>query len=291
MTKWGAENMTTTNSNMRSMQKKHQIAVFTSEHSLVEKARTLAHDLGLPIIFGRENSEITAKQYHFLLIVAPDYLGLLKTAEQTFNRRHRSPFYIDFLSKEMRTRSKKKGLRSEFLARAIGIHPRDRPHIVDATAGLGRDSFMLAALGFEVTMLEVSPILYVLLKDALTRAENDEIFSPIIERMHLVHADAMTWLKNLSSIQTANAPDVIYLDPMFPARKKSAAVKKGMAILQELLENCDDPAKNLLDLALTCAKGRVVVKRPRLATTLSEHLLDFSIKGKSSRFDVYIVKK
>src|SRR5690606_5526316 len=107
--------------------------------------------------------------------------------------------------------------------------PHDHYKILDATAGWGRDSFILASLGFEVTMIERSPIVAVLLKDALKRAANNEA----CKRMHLIQDDAVHYLQPLAE---KNRPDVIYLDPMFPARKKSALVKKEMALLQTLLD-------------------------------------------------------
>lgn len=221
----------------------------------------------------------TAKNYDYLLVFTPNYLGLQQTKDKKF-----APFYIDFLSPTLRYRSKQAGLRKELLARAIGLHPRENPTIVDATAGLGRDSFILATLGFHIIMLERSAILYALLKDALERAKKDRETAKIVERLTLVHTDAITWLTS------ASPPDVIYLDPMFPERQKSASVKKEMVILQDLLGK-DMDSDNLLHMALTCATRRVVIKRPRLAINMSQRTVDFSLMGKSSRFDVYIQHK
>ena len=137
---------------------------------------------------------------------------------------------IDFLSKQMTYRRQHAGLRRELIARAIGTHPRDNPYIIDATAGLGRDSFILAALGFNVTMLERSPVIHQLLQDGLDKARHT--LPDIIGRMQLIHADAIDWLANLKDDRR---PDVVYLDPMFPDRKKSASVKKEMVLMQELL--------------------------------------------------------
>ncbi len=181
------------------------------------------------------------------------------------------------------------GLRKESLAKAIGLSPRDDPVIVDATAGLGRDSFILATLGFRIILLERSAIVHALLRDALRRASLDaqqhSLLVPVINRMNLIHADALTWLS-----ATHLHPDVVYLDPMFPKRKKSASVKKEMVILQDLLGNDEDSA-TLFNLALACTKQRVVVKRPRLANVISTACLPtYSIIGQSSRFDVYLRK-
>jgi 16S rRNA (guanine1516-N2)-methyltransferase len=193
-------------------------------------------------------------------------------------------FHIDFLSKKMHYRREHAGLRSELVARAIGLRPQDSPFIVDSTAGLGRDSFILASLGFTVTMLERSSVIHQMLEDALLRAK--EAVPDIVNRMHLVHADAIEWLKQLPLDQR---PDVIYIDPMFPKRKKSASVKKDMVFMQELLGKDSDHA-TLFQMACDCAKYRVVVKRPRLAAKISERAANFCLNGKSSRFDIYLTR-
>jgi 16S rRNA (guanine1516-N2)-methyltransferase len=191
---------------------------------------------------------------------------------------------IDFLSKKMRYRRLHAGLRNELLARAIGLRPVDCPRIVDATAGLGRDSFILASIGFRVMMLERSSVIHRFLTEALLRAKEE--LPEIIKRMDLIHVDAIDWLQNLPIDER---PDVIYIDPMFPKRKKSASVKKEMVEMQELLGKDSDHA-TLFQMAVACAKYRVVVKRPRLAPKISERAANFSLNGKSSRFDIYLTK-
>src|SRR5690349_7877666 len=124
---------------------------------------------------------------------------------------------IDFLSGPLAYRQKHTSLRKEALARAIGMPPNQHPVIVDATAGLGRDSFILASLGFEIIMLERSPIIFTLLEDALKKASTK--IPVIINRMHLIQADACEWLE----IHGPKGVDVIYIDPMFPERRKTAA--------------------------------------------------------------------
>lgn len=189
------------------------------------------------------------------------------------------PFKIDFLAGKMGYRASKACLKNELLARAIGKKPKDNPTIVDMTAGLGRDSFILAALGFRITMLERSQVLYELLRDAMDRAE--QAVPEIIKRLTLIHTDSILWLK------TAEKPQIIYLDPMFPLRKKSALVKKDMIFLQALLPK-EDNYELLLECALSCATERVVVKRPRLAPTSAKYPPTYILSGKSSRFDIYV---
>ncbi|MBX3708589.1 MAG: class I SAM-dependent methyltransferase [Gammaproteobacteria bacterium] len=254
----------------------NQIAVSCVSNDQISSAYELASRLNLSFV-DRPNSN-TSQQYHYLLLLTPHYLGLQKTCEKKI-----APFYIDFLSGKMLHRIQQAGRRKELLARAIGIHPHQHPAIIDATAGLGRDSFILATLGFNVILLERSPIIAALLSDALTRATTDDRTAAIVERMHLIQADAMSQLQHTSA-------DIIYLDPMFPARQKSASVKKEMVILQDLLGK-DDDCEKLLRLALSCAAHRVVVKRPRLAENIANCTPSFSLMGKSSRFDVYVTSK
>lgn len=191
---------------------------------------------------------------------------------------------IDFTNPQLRYRQQHASLRNEALARALGCKPQDQPRIIDATAGLGRDSFILASLGFTVIMLERSPQLYSLLEDALQRARQVPDLAPIIQRMQLIQADAITWLAALSP---ADYPDIIYLDPMFPERTKSAKVKKEMIFLQDACGN-DEDADKLLQVAAFCAKKRIIVKRPRMAPTLAGRQPDFQREGRSCRFDVYL---
>lgn len=250
-----------------------RIAVSTHTPEKMADAKVLAAKLNLDFLADSKN--ISPAVYDYVLLLTPSYLGLYKTADKKA-----APFYIDFLTAQMTYRMKHSGLRKELLARALGCKPSDHLLIVDATAGLLRDSFILAALGFEVTALERSSLLFVLLQDGVKRASEDVNTAPIMSRLHLIHTDAITWLKD-------RRPDVIYLDPMFPKRQKSAVVKKEMVILQDLLGK-DPDADALLTLALTCATRRVVVKRPRLASPLAERQPHFSMLGSHSRFDIYL---
>ncbi|RDI48633.1 class I SAM-dependent methyltransferase [Aquicella lusitana] len=253
-----------------------RIAVLATSPQKRPEAQALAVRLGIPYIADLKES---AALYDYLLVLTPDYLALQKTSDTK-----QAPFHIDYLSGKLRYRSKQAGLRNELLARAMGINPRCQPVIVDATAGLGRDSFILATLGFHIILLERSPILYVLLEDALQRAQKDPNIALITNRLRLIETDAITWLQSLPRSQR---PDIIYLDPMFPPRKKSASVKKEMVILQNLLGK-DEDANMLFEVALSCAASRVVVKRPRTAVNIAERAPHFSILGKSNRFDIYL---
>ena len=237
-----------------------------------DEAEQLALELNLPLIA----LQPATNQYRYLLVLTPEYIGLQHTKDKKF-----APYFVDFLSTRLQYRRKQANLRNELLAKAMGCKPKDKPYIVDATAGWGRDSYLLASLGYSVTLLEKSPILAVLIKDALSRLT---LSNPVLaQQMTFVQTDALDWLPHTK-------PDIVYLDPMFPQRKKSASVKKEMVILQELLLN-DGNLQDLLAVALACAKQRVVVKRPRLAQTIGgQRLPHFSLTGKSCRFDIYLTR-
>ena len=92
-----------------------------------------------------------------------------------------TPFVIDFFDKTLQYRIKQASIKKEAIARAMGLKSHTSPLILDTTAGLGRDSFLLASLGFQVQMLERSPIIHALLKNAIVRAAA----LPAIQKMHL----------------------------------------------------------------------------------------------------------
>lgn len=246
------------------------LAIFTKHPNLTDQAASLSEQLQLPL------AQTHSTEYEYLLILTPHYLGLVSTQEKT------RPVYIDFLSGKLTYRREQTSLRNEALARALGLKHDATPTLIDATAGLAQDSFMLAGLGFEVTLLERSPIICELLKDGILRAAENPHVAPIIERLTLIETDAIDWLK-------AHSADLVYLDPMFPSRDKSAAVKKEMRVFHDIIGE-DLDADALLQAALTCATQRVVVKRPRLAKPI-EGVIEpsYSIKGSSCRFDVYIL--
>jgi len=243
------------------------MAVFTSCTERVSAARALADELGLPF----------QAEADYLLLLTPDYLGLQKTGEKS------RPLYIDFSSKKMNYRRENISMRKEALVRAMGLKSHDDCLIIDATAGLARDSFILASSGFTIQLIERSPIIHALLKDGLERGLQNATIAPFIKRMKLILADATVWLN-----ETNDKPDIVYLDPMFPQRRKSALSKLDMRIFHDIVGD-DVDAGLLLQAALACATRRVVVKRPRLAEELSGIKPTYSLAGSSSRFDIYII--
>lgn len=198
------------------------------------------------------------------------------------------PVYVDFLEGKAQHRRKFGGGKGQDIAKAIGLHKRRNPHVIDATAGLGRESFVLATLGCTVTLLERSPTIHALLQDGLARARTsgDSEVQAITARMTLHHTSAHDWLPKLSS---ATLPDVIYLDPMFPERQKSALVQKEMRFFHQIVGE-DRDSNELLDIARQYAKHRVVVKRPSHAPELGGCKPAFVISGKAVRYDVYLGK-
>lgn len=190
--------------------------------------------------------------------------------------------YADFISGKARYRLGQ----GELIYKAMGLSKFKSPRIVDATAGLGRDAFVLASKGCKVVLIERSPLVFLLLRDALERAHENAETCTIVKRMEIINMDARDYL-NLEDVPLA---DIIYLDPMYPERKKSALVKKEMQLFQKLVGN-DEASHNLLPLALDLAKQRVVVKRPLKGEYLNKLKPDYSIKGKSIRFDVYATSR
>ncbi len=195
------------------------------------------------------------------------------------------PVYVDFVGGAVGHRRKFGGGRGQLIARAVGIKKDRIPSVVDATAGLGRDAFVLASLGCRVRMVEASPVIAALLSDGLARAAADEAAAEIVARLSLHPGDGRLLLPQLQQ----EAPvDVVYLDPMFPQRDKRALVKKEMRLFKALLGEPSGDDGALLRQALAVAGKRVVVKRPRKAPALEGPAPNLVFEGKSTRFDVYL---
>ncbi|MBQ0721208.1 MAG: class I SAM-dependent methyltransferase [Gammaproteobacteria bacterium] len=194
----------------------------------------------------------------------------------------------DFIAGELRHRRLFGGGKNQMILKATGLN-KHKPSVMDLTAGLGRDSYVLATAGARVTMFERQPIVAALLADGLRRLRcgGDEQELAIAQRLFLHRGDS---LDCAAALAEQEAPDVIYLDPMFPERGKTAKVKKAMAFFHHLVGS-DDDAAGLLPLALATARYRVVVKRPRHAPPLGDVQPGLCFEGKSTRFDIYPLKK
>lgn len=189
---------------------------------------------------------------------------------------------VDFLTGRVGYRLGTRGHAREALLRAVGSVAA-RPHVLDATAGLGRETVLLACAGFRVTACERAPILAALLDDGLRRAaEGDAALGSIIrERISLRHADACSCLNAAVAV-----PDVVYLDPMFPPRRKSALVKKEMRLVRLAVGGEADDAARIVEAARAAGVGRIVVKRPADASPLAG-APSHAVPGRTVRFDVY----
>ena len=192
------------------------------------------------------------------------------------------PLACDFVGGAVNYRLRFGGGRGQDLARAVGLKPGINPHIIDATAGLGRDSFLLASLGATVTLIERSPWIYSLLKDGMERASTaGTVTAEIIARMTLVKGDA---IKLLPALQ----PEIILVDPMHPARSKSALVKAEMRQIRAIV-GIDEDQVVLMQIALANASKRVVLKWPAKASSMmGVGQCSHQIIGKSVRYDVFM---
>ncbi|HED16490.1 MAG TPA: rRNA methyltransferase [Gammaproteobacteria bacterium] len=252
------------------------IRIYTSSQDLTDAAADLALRLGQPLT----DAHTLALQLELLADdCAPGYrLCLSLTCADA-----PGPITCDFTTGRNAHRRRYGGGRGQSIARAIGIRKNPLPTVIDTTAGLGRDAYVLATLGCEVTMLERSPVLAAMLENGLQRAIDQDPDDPVFQRLRLVNTEASDYLQQLKSSLYA---DVIYLDPMYPHRDKHALVKKEMQILQQLLGSNDD-APRILASALPVARQRVVVKRPVWAASLEGPAPRHEITGKTTRFDIY----
>lgn len=244
------------------------------------KAQQLSESLNLPL-----ETYIEALPFLYVLMVTPQRLELRVMADN--HSPTLSKIYVEFLKGPLGYRREKGGGLNQLIARALGLRGRrQKPFVVDATAGFGQDGFILASLGCKVLMIERSPIIAALLADGLARAGSQETQSPFIhEQIELRVGEASVIFKTLAQEQV---PDIIYLDPMFPTREKSALVKIEMRAIRDIV-GFDADAQMLLYEALKLAKERVVVKRPRLGEPLLPYRAqDFSVFGKKNRYDIYL---
>jgi 16S rRNA (guanine1516-N2)-methyltransferase len=190
--------------------------------------------------------------------------------------------YIDFVGGAVGHRFRSGEGRGQALAKAVGFGKGIVPMIVDATAGLGRDAFLMASLGAKVILIERSLDIYARLSDAMARASAEGgNYAEIMSRMTLRHGDSILLLPDL-------APDVVLIDPMHPPRHNSALVKKEMRILRDIVGNDADQTA-LMQAALACAKKRVVLKWPLRAEPMQGiRPPSHQILGKNTRYDVFM---
>lgn len=244
-------------------------AVYVQTDAPAQAAELLKNKLGVKILPGLPDENHTAPY----LRLNADGLALVGN-DQTL--------YGDF--SRMLTRIKPNNLNGELLVKASRIKGANGVlTAVDATAGLGEDAFLLSAAGFNVRLYERDTVIAALLLDALRRAAGVPQLSDICSRMQLFCGDSVSALPNF-----AVAPDVVLLDPMFPERRKSALIKKKFQLLQQLEKPCSDE-KALLDAALSSGARRIVIKRPVNGEFLAGRRPDYSLKGKTIRYDCIVL--
>ena len=265
------------------------ISICPSEKTLTEPALALAQRWGF-------NLSDAPREPYYLQLTA-QRLQLIQTGKHSSG-----PIYVDFASGQTAHRRRFGGGKGQIIAKAVSLRKTPCPLILDATAGMGKDAFVFASLGARVILLERSRVSAALLCDGLQRAALEEDIADIIERMTFVYGDArflgcsFAEGSNLAdgsnhadgSTLLTETPDIIYLDPMFPHRKKSALVKKEMLAFQSLIGD-DDDSDELLNVCLQLAKKRVVVKRPIKAPWLDNHKPSLSMNMKKHRFDIYLI--
>lgn len=238
---------------------------------IAAQARHLSEALGIPLVSAPQEQAL-------LLRLTPERLELCKPADPELP----GTLWVDFDRPAVRHRAFHPG--RELLVQAAKVRHTESPLLIDATAGLGRDGFLLAAAGFRVQMVERNPIVAALLRDGLERAARLPRLAAITDRIHLSVGDALEYLVRLEE-----QPDVIYLDPMFPQRSKTAKVKQDLRLLQ-LLDDHDDDPEQLLQAALAIQPKKVVVKRPLKGTVLQGAPPSYTLRGKTVRFDIYVGK-
>ncbi|WP_150468128.1 class I SAM-dependent methyltransferase [Francisella sp. SYW-9] len=202
--------------------------------------------------------------------------GILRLSNKT------QELFIDFNSNEIANRIDPKSKKCS-VVQAVEGRSKEKLKILDTTAGLGRDTFTLAARGHQVISIEKDIYIYLLLCDALHRACKTESISHIAQNITLLNLDS-----NKHILNTEQTYDCIYVDPMFPPRRKSAKVKQAMQVLHEVAFNDEDQNTLLLKNILETQKAnKVIVKRPINAEFLYNKKPSSQLKGKTNRFDIY----
>lgn len=251
---------------------KLEIGVAAQTPALLAEAEKLAEELDLPLVQ-------VGDQYQLLLKCTAKGLELIKPGDPNLG-----PVRVEFT--RGRSAFRRRQRKQELLVRAMGLKGDSPPAVIDGTGGLGRDSFILAAAGCRVQVFEREPIVAALLRDGLKRALLHPETAKIASRIRLTTGDTVNGLREIQ--QSGQGVNVVYLDPMFPERRKSARVKKELQMLQMLMTDAPYGEK-LMGAALKTAEKRVVVKRPRRAAFFANQPPSHSLTGKTIRFDVYII--
>jgi len=258
-----------------------QIVVRAAQPQCMPEANKLAQLAGLAVGETNVSDKPAAKcdSTPWTLLVKPSELSLIRPDGLAIE--------IDFIRGKAIRRAQEANVKSQPLARALGLHKlrkrtNRQPSIIDATAGFGTDGWMMASLGCHVQLLEASPVLATMLSHALNKARDTRH----AHNISVTNTNSVQYLNNEDNPRT----DIIYLDPMYPQTRSKALVKKGMQLLHDLI-GPDNNGTQLLSAALSKANYRVVVKRPRGAPQLagSEHFTGqiTDVRSPNTRFDIY----
>ncbi len=254
-------------------QRSLRAGVAFDQPELAAAAAELARQLGLPLVAP------AADDLDFVLVRTATRLELRWTGDVA----PAAPVWTEFVTGPAGYRRRHGG--REMLIRAVGVKQGRPPAVLDATGGMGRDAFLLAGRGCAVHLFERNLVVAALLRDGLLRAAKNPETRESAGRIHLIAADSRKFLENMTNL--GKNIDVVYLDPMFPERTKSALVKKELQILR-LLVGGEDDTERLLAAALNAAGNRVVVKRPKSAPPLAGRKPSHCLNGDTTRFDVYM---
>jgi 16S rRNA (guanine1516-N2)-methyltransferase len=256
------------------------LCIYVADSDYIVHAQQFAERLQLQLFTPDQLPDIELLNFPYVLVYRDAGAEIVQNGKSA-----PGPVSASFLQGKTTHRLKFGGGKGQMIAKAVGLNKGVCPSVLDATAGLAQDAFVLASLGAQVTLLERSPVIAELIHMALEQAGASEI-SEIISRMNLLEVDACSWLAQ----QQGTVADVIYLDPMYPQRDKSAMVKKEMRLFHSLVGETLDDAQ-LLAAALEKARYRVVVKRPRKGESISGRSPAHQLIGKSCRYDIYPLQR
>ena len=273
-----------------------------SQLTAVERLQTLIADNQLPITLDVERIEGKIKQRLAALNAEGEQAALL------LDNKNKLSLLKDGLSvapewDKLQRRVVSAGRKSELILKAAKISADSQ--VIDATAGFGHDSLILASTGAQVTMLEQQPLMALLLFSEQQRMSAQPNWQKLMARLTIINTDALSYFARLQKNTTdqAVAVDVVYLDPMFPEDSyqdsktgKGAKVGKQMQALHHLAHPPTlDEEMALLNKAQAVVadnqegRGRVIVKRPQQAPFLAQQNPDESWHNAAVRFDGYFV--
>lgn len=268
------------------------LAVQAADASSVRDAARLAAHLGLPLITGGESAAAREPLHEASNIPvyagpAADFELILRFEQGCLSLEGDGlSMKADFLRMKKRVQPGK--WEHELLVKAVRIHGHKTPlRVLDCTAGMGEDALILAAAGFEVSMFEKNPVIAALLQNELRQASRDPVLAQIVGRMTFQEGNSLPILQQITLGQRQR-PDVIYLDPMFQKRTKSALIKKKFQLLHKMEQPCADE-EELLEAAAAAHPKKIVIKRPAKGPYLAGIRPGYSISGKAIRFDCIVL--